>query len=163
MYDSFVCVTWLQNDPSICVAWLMYDLFICVAHLYVWLVCMWHTDWCMTDSYQWHDSLICVTRRIHNTTYASHDSFLCVPWLIHVCAMTHSHVWHDAFTTQLIRHMTVVSHIWACRVIYIHTYICIYMYMYIYIYTLLRFIRFTTQLVRRIHMGWLYLVGSIKL
>ena len=28
---------------------------------------------------------------------ACHDSFMCVPWLIHVCAMTHSCVRHDSF------------------------------------------------------------------
>jgi len=26
-----------------------------------------------------------------------HDSFTCVTWLIHMCDMTHSHVWHDSF------------------------------------------------------------------
>jgi len=27
-----------------------------------------------------------------------HDSFTYVPWLIHICAMTHSHMCHDSFT-----------------------------------------------------------------
>ena len=28
-----------------------------------------------------------------------HDSFICVTWLIHVCDMTHSYVWHDSSMT----------------------------------------------------------------
>jgi len=30
-------------------------------------------------------------------SYVWHDSFICVPWLIHMCAMTHSYMWHDSF------------------------------------------------------------------
>ena len=31
-----------------------------------------------------------------DTLHLCHDSFMCVPWLIHVCAMTHSCVRHDS-------------------------------------------------------------------
>jgi len=42
----------------------------------------------MTHAYLWHDPLTCVPWRI--------DSFVCVPWLIRMCAMTHSYVGHDS-------------------------------------------------------------------
>jgi len=29
-------------------------------------------------------------------SYVWHDSFICVTWLIHMCDMTHSYVWHDS-------------------------------------------------------------------
>jgi len=29
----------------------------------------------------------------------SHDSYTCVTWLIHICDMTHSHMWHDSSTS----------------------------------------------------------------
>jgi len=73
----------------------------------------------MTDSYVWHDSLICATWLTHvcdmthymcDTTdsYLWHDSLICVDWLIcvtrlahscdvthYMCDMTDSYVWHD--------------------------------------------------------------------
>jgi len=30
-------------------------------------------------------------------SYVWHDSFICVTWLIHMCDMTHSYVWRDVF------------------------------------------------------------------
>jgi len=30
-------------------------------------------------------------------SYVWHDSFICVTWLIHMCDMTHSYVWHASF------------------------------------------------------------------
>ena len=48
-----------------------------------------------------HDSSICVPWLIHmcamTHSYVCNDSSICVPWLIHMCAMTHSHVCHDSF------------------------------------------------------------------
>ena len=56
---------------------------------------------CMTRSYVWHDSFICVTWLVHmwdmTRSYAWHESFICFTWLVHVCDMTHWYVWHDAF------------------------------------------------------------------
>ena len=62
----------------------------------------------MTHSYVWHDSL-----------GVWHDLFTYLTWLIHMCDMTHSHmydktqsyVWHDSFTyvTWLI-HIRDVTH-----------------------------------------------------
>ena len=37
-----------------------------------------------------------------NLSYVWHDPFICVPWLIHMQAMTHSHVWHDACISAII-------------------------------------------------------------
>jgi len=30
--------------------------------------------------------------------YVWRDSFICVTWLIHMCVVTHSYVWHNSFT-----------------------------------------------------------------
>jgi len=44
--------------------------------------------------------MYCVITLIHMThsyvthLYMWHDSFICVTWLIHMCDMTHSYVWH---------------------------------------------------------------------
>jgi len=50
-----------------CVTWLIYT---CVTRLHV-----------------WHDAFICEW----------HDLFVCMTWLIHMCDMTHSYVWHVSF------------------------------------------------------------------
>jgi len=54
-----------------------------------------------TRLYMRHDSLICVTRRVHMCAmtheYVCHDSWMCVPWLMNVCAMTHECVCHDSW------------------------------------------------------------------
>ena len=48
-----------------------------------------------------HVSFICVTWLIHMCdmahSYVWHDPFICVTWPIHMCDMTHSYVWHDPF------------------------------------------------------------------
>ena len=104
--DSFTCVLWLIHRCA-------------VTHSYVWhvdgecssrghdsLVCC-----AMTHSHVCRDSFISVTcwcreleswQHICDVTWqhipyipptCRHDSFTCVPWLIHTCAVTHSHVW----------------------------------------------------------------------
>ena len=76
-----------------------HDSFICV----IWLI------------HVWHYSIICVTWLIHmwymTHSYVLHDSFICVTWLIHMCDMTHSYVIHDSFicVTWLI-HMCDMTH-----------------------------------------------------
>ena len=70
----------------------------------------------------------------------SRDSFICVTWLIHVCDMTHSCVWHDSFICVWVSHTSfrrrcvwrdsficVTWLIHMCRVIVewlIHVYTC---------------------------------------
>jgi len=48
-----------------------------------------------------HDSFKCVTWLIQMCdmihSYVWHHSLISVTWLIHMCAMTHSHVWRDSF------------------------------------------------------------------
>ena len=64
----------------------------------------------MTRSRVWHDSFVSsrsgrscrtMTWLIHMCdmahSYVYHDSFMCVTRLIHMCDMTHSYVWHDSF------------------------------------------------------------------
>ena len=84
----------------------------------------------------WHDSSIHMFNgetQLHPCTHAHiHmcdtlcDSFMCVTWLIHVCDMTHSYVWHDSFicVTWLI-HMrdtlcsfSCVTWLWVSHVTY---------------------------------------------
>ena len=46
------------------------------------------------------DTFPCVIWRIHmcdmTHSHVWHDSFICVTWLVHMCGMTHSYVWHDS-------------------------------------------------------------------
>jgi len=46
-------------------------------------------------------------------SYVWHDAFICVTWLIHMCDMTHSYVWHDAFicVTWLIHMCDMTFHL----------------------------------------------------
>jgi len=77
-----------------------HDSFMCVIRL------MHMCD--MTHWYVWHDSLICVTWLIHMTLWhVWHDPLICVTWLIHICDMTHSHTRHDSF-------MNVIQLIYIC-------------------------------------------------
>ena len=93
--DLFVIclIQYVQHDPFIYVTWLI--------------------------SYVWHDLLIFVKRRVCANTqrssikqtfrsrwlilvtrlnqYVRHNSIICVTWLIHICYLTHSYVWHDSF------------------------------------------------------------------
>jgi len=48
--------------------------------------------------------------------YVCHDSFTSVPWLIHICAMTHSHLCHDPFMCAL-THSSRVMCAHACAVL----------------------------------------------
>ena len=74
-----------------------------MTYLYVWHVVMSACD--ITQSYIWHDPLICVTWTIHvcdmTHSYVCRDIFICVTWLIHMCDMTYSCVWHDSFISIL--------------------------------------------------------------
>ena len=60
-------------------------------------------------------SFICVTWLIHmcdmTHSHVWHGAFICVTWLIHMCDMMNSYVWHDAiiFVTWLI-HMCDMTH-----------------------------------------------------
>jgi len=55
---------------------------------------------------------------------ASYRWFMCVTWLIHVCDMTHSCVWHDSFMC-----VTCITYIYTCvRDTYIYTCVITYIY-----------------------------------
>jgi len=49
---------------------------------------------------------MCVTWRIHicdmTHSYLWHDAFTCVMWLTHMCDMTHSYVWHASFQKETV-------------------------------------------------------------
>jgi len=70
-------------------------------------LCAWDLDLCVCDS--------CVTCRIHvcdmSHSHVWHVAFTCVTCRIHMCDMSHSHVWHVAFTCVTCRiHMCDMSH-----------------------------------------------------
>jgi len=59
-------------------------------------------------------SFICVTWLIHmcdmTHSYVWHDSFICVTCLIHMCDMPHSHVWHASFACVIfLVHLTFLT------------------------------------------------------
>ena len=65
------------------------------------------------------NSYTCVTWLIHmcdmTHSHVWHDSFTYVTWLIHTCDVTHPRVWHDSFTcVAWLIHMRDVthSHVW---------------------------------------------------
>jgi len=67
-----------------------------------------------------HDSFTCVPWLIHmcamTHSHVCHDSFTCVPWLIHMCAMTHSHVCHASFTcVPCLIHMCAMTYSHVCH------------------------------------------------
>ena len=78
-----ICVTWLIH---ICVRWLI--------HIHVtWLIhaCVtWLIHACVT----WHIHTCVGVSRVEKAPYGRDTC----EWLIHICDMTHSHVWHDSFT-----------------------------------------------------------------
>jgi len=112
-YYSFISVPWLIPP----VLWLIpacamthsptsHDSFICVPWLNH-LCAMTHSHVCHDDSFTRVSWLTGVVHAVvsgvatkenpHPMThsYVCNDSFICVPWLIHMCAMTHSNECHD--------------------------------------------------------------------
>jgi len=74
----------------------------------------------------WHDSCICVTgpwRPPYSPPVPKtrqNDLILCVPWLVHTCAMPHSHVRHASFTCVICRILSHLLHM--CNMVrLIHT------------------------------------------
>ena len=124
-HDSFRCVPWLIHVCAMTHSYVCHDLFICVSwgirvcdmtHSYVWydsLTCATRLiHMCdMTHPCAWPDSFTCITWLIqmHDMTQIYVDTlylsdigdniidcvFICVILLIHMCAVSHSYVWHD--------------------------------------------------------------------
>jgi len=69
----------------------------------------------MTHSYEW-PWLIHICDMTHSHMW--HDSFTCVTWLIHICDMTHSHMWHDSSTGVF--HMCDMTHSHVCEWVMSH-------------------------------------------
>jgi len=109
---------------GMCVKWLIYMCemahsgFACATHWWCVGICViWLIHMCdMTHSYVWHDSRLTLVMRWHlchmTLLYVSHDLFISatwhdaftsvtwpihesVTWLIHLCDMIQSYVWHD--------------------------------------------------------------------
>jgi len=89
-HDSFTCVQWLFHTSNFCqdpglISFLWY---LSVSLSFLMDVCEFRVmaHFCQDPA---RISLLCTVW---------YDVFACVPWLIHTCAMTHSHVCHDSFT-----------------------------------------------------------------
>ena len=74
-----------------------------------------HThEWVKSHIWMSHSCLmnICVVWLVQmcdmTHSYVWHDSFICVTWLIHTCDMTHSYVWHESLMTD--SYVWVMSH-----------------------------------------------------
>jgi len=108
VYDSLICVTCLVHKCDMTHVHVFDMTRSCVGHDSP--ICIWHTStyhgWalgssqayvCMTQSYVWHTSFLCVTRLMHtcDTPHSSvwHDSFISETWLMHMCNMTRLFVW----------------------------------------------------------------------
>jgi len=160
LHDSFICVTWLILIVCrflICMThccektWLIHiwhDSFICVTWL-IPIVCrypIWTTHCCdMTHSYVCRDLLIYGTALI----YREQHSFICmraVP-LIHMEVPFHSFIWNG-------------THMYECRSIYERC-LCFFHVWQVYVCRCRR--TCWRYMVAKTHMGWLRLVGSIKL
>jgi len=144
----------------------MYCLATTYSYVWQWLIHM--CD--MTHSYVWHDPFICVTWLIHmcdmTHSHVWHDPFIWVTWLIHMCDMTHSYAWHDPF----------ICVTWPIHMSDMNQLNSPYGFLRSYNDNLLwhesieRFVRSDDdnsllQVIMTTHydMGWLWLVGSIKL
>ena len=53
----------------------------------------WLGFWALRTSCHWWLINMCVMTH----SYVWHESFTCVTWLIHICDTTHSYAWHDSF------------------------------------------------------------------
>ena len=112
--DSSICMTWSIHPgaESLVIA----TGVVRVSYLSRWLIhiCFMIYSYVgfMTYSYVGCDSFICVTWRIHMclVTHSHlwhalficvHDSIICVSWLIHLWDMTHPYAWHDALNWAL--------------------------------------------------------------
>ena len=165
--DSFMCVTWLLHVCDMPYSCVWHASFICttwlihmrdMSHSYIWygsFICVGMPHSCM-----WYDSFVCVTCLIHmrDMTHSNtwHDSFICVPWqemkrlkriskficgtwLMDMSDMTHEHVRPDSFIrAKGLIHTRDMTHSYEWN----DSFMCV------------------TWL---IHMGWLRLVGSLKL
>jgi len=117
----------------VCVTWQ-----ICVT----WLIYVWRDSliWDMTPSYVWHDSFICVT------------------WLLHICDMTHSYVWHYRY----VRHDSFMYDVtYSCICVPWLLHICDMTHSCSDIIDMCDMTRLCMTWLT--DMGWLRLVGSLKL
>jgi len=127
VWQDCVCVTGLclcDRTVSVwhdyvCVIWLC----LCDMNVSVWHDCVCVKWLCLCDMtvsvWQETECMISVTWLIHmcdmTHSYVWHDPFIRVTWLIHMCAMPCSHVWHDSVicVTWLIHMCDVTrSYIW---------------------------------------------------
>jgi len=72
----------------------------CNAHCNTLQKIRWHVPpWLLHTATLQHAATLQHT--LQHTSFVWHDLFICVTWLIHMCDMTHSYVWHDLFTCDM--------------------------------------------------------------
>jgi len=62
----------------------------------------------------WMSRVTRMKEACHTYMPHSYDSFICVTWLIHMCDMTHSYVWHDSFICDMTHWLRDMTH-WCVR------------------------------------------------
>ena len=108
-------MTWLIHMCDMTHSYVWHDSFICV----ICLITQRHITRvyvCITRVYVWHDSHI---SHMSSVTYdmthpCGRQAYMRVTYLIHLCSMPHSRLWHDSFTyaTSLI-HIRDMTHLHA--------------------------------------------------
>jgi len=93
--ESVLCMISLcvWHDPSIFVKWRIHMCHI--THSYVWYDLSGMFD--ISHLYVWQSGSFRAARPM-SFLRVMHEQSACVKWLIHVCHVTHSYVWHDSFT-----------------------------------------------------------------
>jgi len=94
-HDSFICVTWFIHMYDMFHSYMWCALFVCVLHIYVCFI------------YGWEHVLVV-------NAVADSDRRAGRTWLIHMCDMTYSYVWHVSFIYVM------------CLICLCFTYLCVF-------------------------------------
>jgi len=85
--------------------------------------CVWHS--CVCHDSCTHVRPIMCNAHICPLLFTHSVPWSCVPWLIHVCDMTHSCVWHDSFIcVTWLTHVCDMTHAYICALLCVmHTFV----------------------------------------